>query len=409
MHLARAFLFLTLWATSGGAAQTLDFYGDLSLEARWYPQSPAFPGQRSSTAGLVAEPSFHADIGERASFTLTALGRYDSADSRRSHVDLREAFVLMYGDWGEQAWEFRLGLDRVFWGVAELHNLVDIVNQWDLVEHPRERPKLGQPMAHLTVSGSWGIAQAFLLPYHRKLTFPGVSGRLRPERPVDTSASYESGAKERHLDYAIRYSNTLGRLDFGLSAFAGTSREPFFVAPSHSDFLMPEQAPFIPYYEQIRQFGLDAQLTTGTWLYKLEAIHRAGSRNLSGREEDYSAFIIGFERSLYSLFDSNIDVTLLGEWLHDDRGRQATTVWADDLFLAAFFAFNDVQSTELVAGLWTDLRYDYGALNMELKRRLSGNWTVRFEMIANMRSDPQDLAYSSRRDSFVGLELTYSF
>ena len=74
-------------------------------------------------------------------------------------ADLREAYLLMHGDWGESFWELRLGLDRVFWGVAELHNLVDIVNQLDLVEHPRDRPKLGQPMAHLTVSGDWGIAE----------------------------------------------------------------------------------------------------------------------------------------------------------------------------------------------------------------------------------------------------------
>lgn len=409
MRNARAFFFLMLLAAGGGEARTIDFSGDLSVQGRWYPQSPAFPGQRSSTAGLVAEPSLYTSIGETASLTLTALGRYDSADSRRTHVDLREAFVLMYGDWGEQAWELRLGFDRVFWGVAELHNLVDVVNQLDLVEHPRERPKLGQPMAHLTVSGDWGIAQAFVLPYHRKRTFPGPSGRLRAERPIDANALYENSAEERHIDFAVRYSNTLGVVDFGLSAFAGTSREPFFVASPPSDFRPPEQAPFIPYYEQIRQFGLDAQLTTGPWLYKLEAIRRTGSLNLLGEEEDYSAFILGIERSLYSLFDSNVDMTLMGEWLNDSRGRRATTVWAKDVFVAAFFAFNDVQSTELVAGLWADLRHDYSAFNMELKRRLSSNWLMRFEIIANLSSDPKDLTYAGRRDSFAGIELTYSF
>ena len=55
-----------------------------------------------------------------------------------------------------------------------------------------------------------------------------------------------------------------------------------------------------PYYEQIRQFGLDMQLTTGPWLLKLEAIHRAGAQNrrldqyLNYEEEDYAAFIVGW-------------------------------------------------------------------------------------------------------------------
>ena len=409
MRIAHAFLVLAIIAASGGKAQTIDFSGDVSLQARWYPESPAYFGQRSKTAGVVAEPSLYAVVGESTSFTFTPLGRYDSADSRRTHMDLREAYLLTYGDWKDVSWEIRLGLDRVFWGVAELHNLVDIVNQLDLVEHPRDRPKLGQPMAHLTLSGDWGIAQGFLLPYHRKRTFPGRSGRLRAERLIDANALYESSAEEHHVDLAVRYSNTLGSIDFGLSAFRGTSRDPFFIAPSPADPVAPKDLPWVPYYEQIRQYGLDAQITRGPWLYKLEAIRRSGARNLLGREEDYSAFILGLERSLYSVFGSNADVTLLGEWLGDSRGRRATSVWANDLFVAAFLAFNDVQSTELLAGFLADLRYDYSALNMELKRRISANWSMRFEMIANLSSDPDDLTYAGRRDSFVGVELTYSF
>lgn len=170
---------LTLMCATDAEAQVFDLTGDVGLQARWYPQSPAFPGQRSSTGGLVLEPTLYAETTQGTSFTFTPLYRYDSADSRRTHADVREAYVLMYGDWGENAWELRLGLDRVFWGVAELNNLVDIVNQLDLVEHPRNRPKLGQPMAHLTVSGDWGIAESLLLPYHRERTFPGRAGRLR--------------------------------------------------------------------------------------------------------------------------------------------------------------------------------------------------------------------------------------
>ena len=109
--------------------------------------------------------------------------------------------------------ELRLGFDRVFWGVAELHNLVDIVNQVDLVEHPRDRPKLGQPMAHLTISGDWGVAESFLLPWHRKRAFPGRFGRHRSRYPIDDDALYESGAEERHVDFAFRYGNAVGPLD----------------------------------------------------------------------------------------------------------------------------------------------------------------------------------------------------
>ncbi len=409
MRLGAAIAVLALTAAAATEAQPLDLSGDLSLQARWYPQSPAFPGQRSSTGGFVVEPTLYGEVGQSASYTVTPLYRYDSADSRRTHADLREAYLLMHGYWNDNSWELRLGFDRVFWGVAELHNLVDIVNQLDLIEHPRDRPKLGQPMAHLTISGDWGIAESFLLPYHRKRTFPGRGGRLRGDRLVGKKATYESGAEERHVDVAFRYSHTLGVLDFGLSAFAGTSREPSFLAAQEPSPLPESEAPFVPHYEQIRQFGVDAQITTGPLLYKLEAIHRSGTRNLLGEEEDYRAFIFGAERSLYGLFGSAADLTLLAEWLYDERGRRAPSIWANDLFIAGFLAFNDVPGTELGLGVLGDLSHDYRALNFELRRRLSASWTVRLEAIVNLSSDPRDLTYAGRRDSFLGIDFTYSF
>ena len=400
---------LALLVAAGAGAQSLDLSGDLSLQGRWYPQSPAFPGQRSSTAGVVVEPTLYADLTANASFTLTPLYRYDSADSRRTHADLREAYFLMYGGWGDNAWELRLGLDRVFWGVAELHNLVDIVNQLDLVEHPRNRPKLGQPMAHLTVSGDWGMAEAFVLPYHRKRTFPGRGGRLRSGYPIEKSAAYESGAEERHVDFAARYSNAVGILDLGLSAFRGTSREPAFLIGEPSGLSSATEPSLTPYYEQIRQFGVDAQITTGPWLIKTEAIHRAGASNLLGQEEDYQAYILGLERSLHGLFGSSADLTVLAEWLYDDRGRRAPSIWANDLFIAAFLALNDVRTTEAAVGILGDLRHDARSLNLELKRHISQNWTMRLEAIIPLQSDPRDLTYAGRRDSFVGVDFTYSF
>ena len=409
MRFVGAIVILVLTAAAGVEAQTLDLSGDLSLQGRWYPQSPAFPGQRSSTGGLVVEPTLYGEIAQRTSFTLTPLYRYDSADSRRTHADLREAYLLTHGDWGENFWELRLGFDRVFWGVAELHNLVDIVNQVDLVEHPRDRPKLGQPMAHLTISGDWGIAESFLLPYHRKRTFPGRSGRHRSGRTVAERALYESGAEERHVDLAARYSNAVGRLDFGLSAFVGTSREPVFVAGHSSGSSPALDPPLIPYYEQIRQLGVDAQLTTDPWLYKMEAIRRSGARNLPGRDEDYYAFNFGLERTLYGLFGSRADLTSLAEWHYDGRGRRATSVWANDLYLSCVLALNDVRGTELQAGILGDLRHDSRALNLELKRRLSNRWLMRLEASAILSADPRDVTWDGRRDSFLGVDLTLSF
>ena len=232
-----AALLLAVVAGAHTAAAQHELSGRVAVESRWFPQTAAHDGQRSYNAGLVAEPKLYLQVAGSTGFTLAPFFRTDAADPARTHGDLREAYLLLSGPLGGSEWELRLGVDRVFWGVAEARHLVDIVNQTDLVDHPNEKTKLGQPMAHLTFSGDWGAAELFAISYHRLRPFPGRAGRLRPEFRIDNDlATYESGAKEWHLDFAARYSHSFGPLDLGLSVFDGTSREPVMrpVVPDRS-------------------------------------------------------------------------------------------------------------------------------------------------------------------------------
>ncbi len=383
-----------------------EFSGSLSIESRWHPQTGTHSGQRSHASGFVATPKLYLEDAEGRSFTLTPFFRYDAADPRRTHADLHEAYLLLFGEIGNSGWELRLGVDQVFWGVTESRHLVNIINQIDLVEHPYKEPKLGQPMAHLTWSGDWGVAEIFGLTYHRARTFPGRFGRLRFPLVVDNEqVSYESDAKQWHLDLAARYSRSFGPFDVGMSVFDGTSRDPFLL-PGRDGSGAPV---LTPYYEQIRQFGLDTQLTVGSWLFKLEAIRRSGARNRLGREEDYAASTIGGEYTFYSLGGSAADLTLLSEWNYDGRGRNATNIFQNDFFLGTRFAFNDVQSTEVVASILKDMDSAGRVLTVELNRRISDQWSLRLEAIGLLGIDKAALDYEVRGDSFIELNLIYNF
>ena len=395
----------------GGDGDGIEVYGRLSMQTRLYPQSAAYPDQRSHSSGVVAEVTAYMEDDEGRSFTMTPFFRYDAGDRERTHADLREAFFLLYGDIGDDEWELRVGVDRVFWGVVESRPLVDIVNQTDLVEHPNERTKMGQPMIHVTWAGDWGALELFGLGGHRARTYPSLHGRQRSAFVVDHSlTSYESSAEEWHLDFAGRYSGSFGPLDVGLSMFDGTSRDPSLL-PVRSGF----EFVLAPHYEQIRQFGLDMQLTTGPWLLKLEAIHRRGARNrrllenLVYEEEDYAAFVAGGEYTFYSVWDSEADLSLLAEWARDSRGRWATNAFDNDLFLAAHLGLNDEQSTELVLSVLESLDNSSRVLTSELRRRLSDHWSLLVESIVYLGIDPGDLTYPARRDSFLGVNLDYNF
>ncbi len=395
-------------ATPSLAETFVEVFTRLSAETRIYPDSAAHPGQRSHASGLTGETTIYVEDDEGRSITVTPFYRYDAVDRERTHADLRDAYLLVYGEAGDGEWELRLGFDRVFWGVTESRSLVDIVNQTALTGSPGDETKLGQPMAHVTLSGEAGVFEAFAMTWHRPRTLPGRKGRLRGGMIVNNDGvSYESGAEEWHVDLAGRYSNSFGPFDVGLSVFDGTSRDPT---------LLPTLKGLVPHYEQIRQFGLDAQYTSGPWLLKLEAIHRSGARNnrfdpANGRfeEEDYAAFVTGAEYTIWSLWDTDADLSLIAEWNRDDRGRWATNAFENDLLLAARIGLNDEMSTEFFISVFSSLEDDSKVVSGEFKRRLDDNWFMSIEGTAYADVATSDILYDVRRDSFIGLNLDYSF
>lgn len=396
-------------AEESEAPLTIELSGRLSVESRMFPASGAFAGQRSLASGFVAEPTLHLESASGRSFTMAPFFRYDHSDPRRTHFDVREAYLLFFGDAGSGGWEARLGAGQVFWGVAESQRLVDIVNQVDFVEHPGGEVKLGQPMAHVTWFGDWGTIEVLGMSYHRTRHFAGRSGRLRlPLLVAHEHVDYESAARQWHVDFASRYSYSSGPLDLGASVFDGTSREPFLLPGSHRD----GEPVLLQYYAQILQLGLEAQLTLGSWLLKAEAIQRGGALNLLGVEQDYFATVVGGEYTFHAV--AGADMTVFGEWSYDSRGPTATpsrspNTLENDVFVAARVAFNDVQSTELTASVLADVRRTTRALAFEFGRRISNAWSLRAEAVALLQVDRVDLHYEMRRDSFIDLGLTYNF
>ena len=391
----------TLTATQSLADTFVEVFSRLSAETRIYPESAAHPAQRSHASGLTGETTIYVEDDEGRSITVTPFYRFDAVDRERTRADLRDAYLLVYGDAGDGEWELRLGFDRVFWGVTESRSLVDIVNQTTLTDSPGDETKLGQPMAHVTLSGDAGVFEAFAMTWHRPRTLPGRKGRLRGRAIVSNDeVSYESAAEEWHVDLAGRYANSFGPFDVGLSVFDGTSREPT---------LQFTPGGLVAHYEQIRQFGLDAQYTSGPWLLKLEAIHRSGARNLRLEEEDYAAFVTGVEYTIWSLWDTDADLSLIAEWNRDDRGRWATNTFENDLLLATRIGLNDEMSTEFFISVFSSLEDDSRVVSGEFKRRLDDNWFMSIEGTAYANIATSDLLHDVRRDSFIGLNLDYSF
>lgn len=389
-------LIFSLACASFASAHELSGY--IAAEGWWFFNDTLHPGQTQdnvSGAGAL-QPEYYHEWENGSSLTFVPFGRLDSADQERSHFDVRELNFL----WLADTWELRLGAGKVFWGTTEFVHLVDIINQTDLVESIDGEEKLGQPMIHLSVPRDWGIVDMFVLSYFRERTFPGREGRLRSALEVDTdNPRYESSNEEWQVDFALRYSHTIGDWDIGIYHFYGTGREPTLLL-EYSD---EEEPALIPYYELINQTGLDLQLILGEWLFKLEALYR------SGQGDDFFAATGGFEYSFFGIGGTDVDLGVIGEWAYDDRGDDAPTPLQNDAMVGLRLALNDPAGSELLAGMTQDANSSARTVSVEASRRLGSNWKVSIEARAFLDAPEDDPFYSLRDDDFLRFELTYYF
>lgn len=374
-----------------------EWSGYLGTEFRYFTQDARDPRQHDENFSLVFEPEYYHEWDKgRQSLAFVPFYRLDQHDNERTHFDIRELTWTKVAE----SWELRLGLRKVFWGVTEFQHLVDIINQTDLVENIDTEDKLGQPMINLALINDWGTVDLFIMPYFRERTFPGIEGRPRNQPMVDNGLSkYESSAKEKHIDFAIRYSHYFGDWDVGVAHFYGTSRDPRSFLTTNSS-----GAPVLaPFYDIINQTSIDLQATKGNMLWKLEALHR------SGQGETYNAVAGGFEYTFVGIFDSAIDLGVLGEYHYDGRGEDALTFFEDDIATGMRFAFNDAQSSEALVGLLWDRDSGGKFLNVEASRRIGSDWLLEMEgrfLFDTSRSDP---AFALSRDDYLELFLTYNF
>jgi hypothetical protein len=393
-----ALLTATIATCTTTAANAAEWSGNIAAEGRLFNHDPISSRQEgNANISFSAQPEFyHSWDDNMQSFTFVPFVRVDQHDAKRSHADVRELTWLK----AARDWELRLGIRKVFWGVTESQHLVDIINQTDAVENIDGEDKLGQPMINLALIRDWGTLDLFILPGFRERTFPGPEGRLRTIPYVDTSqARYQSSRKNKHIDFAARWSHYIGDWDLGVSYFNGTSRDPLFTLGSDSS----GNPVLIPYYELINQLGLSAQVVKGDWLWKLEWISRGVD---AGRS---AAMTGGFEYTFVGIADSQMDLGVIGEYLYDNRDQQATTPFQNDMMVGARLTLNDVQSTEMLVGMIFDLDHNGRMFNLEASRRLGDAWKLSVELRTFADAEITNPLYSLRNDDYLQTELAWYF
>jgi len=394
--------------------------GYIAVEGRGYTQHPLYEFdaqgkklQEPHDGAFIFAPEYYKEFSDGSQFVFSPYYMEDTGHDERDHADIRELYYHKVWD----TVELSIGAKKIFWGVTESQHVVDIINQTDTLSSFDTEDKLGQPMVHLSktisLDKNLGTLDFYLMPYFRQRDFPGTDGRLRDATIINTDEPiYESDKEEEHVDYAVRYSNYIGAVDFSISHFDGTSRDAGITLSG---------ADFVPYYPQINQTGATLQIMLGEWIWKAEGMHRNG-RNMS-----YEVATAGFEYTFTGIFGSKADLGTLIEYHYDSRGKtmpaptwyptpEMTTPnpFEDDLMGGFRLALNDLGSTEILSGIVVSLKdsHEKDPAKMyfiEASRRLNDN--LRFSLEARFFQDQpkDDILYFLRKDDHFLAELAYYF
>jgi hypothetical protein len=366
-----------------GDDQFFKLSSEVELQYRYFQDSGSYGNDEKSNPSITMKPEVsHSWDSDRKVFTFIPFYRYDSIDTERTHVDIRElSYVAAW-----ESIELRAGISKVYWGVTENQHLVDIVNQTDLVESIDFEAKLGQPMINFTYISKYGNWDYFLLPYFRKRTFAGESGRFRGSLPIDTdSTEYESADEQEHIDHALRWSHYYESFEWGLSYFKGTDREPVLQANDDGSKL-------VTYYRLVEQYGLEFQYNFESLIFKGEAVRR-----IDKFDDYFLAFTSGFEYT-FSNINGGVDIGVLYELNRDGRRKKSPIGLDNTTFIGSRVAFNDEDSSEFLFGVIIDnINSNLISMRFEGSKRINNFWKVDVEL-SIVSSPPANSAFSQIKD-----------
>jgi hypothetical protein len=144
----------------------------------------------------------------------------------------------------------------------------------------------------------------------------------------------------------------------------------------------------------------------------------------SGYEERFSAAVFGFERTQVGIFDTQADLGWLLEYMFDDRGEDAPHSFERDFFAGWRYAFNDEDSSEILAGVIYDPKTNERIYSMEMSKRLTGDLKIFVEArvfggvatpgpdllsIIASATDPDQKTAFLQSDDYIQIELVKYF
>ncbi len=367
-------------------ASVVEFSNEIKMEVRLF--NHANENQEKVNPAIHFESEIEGEI-SNGYWQFTPYALVDAYDSKRTHVDIRDLFLHGYSD----RIEWKVGISSVFWGVTESRHLVDVINQKNLRSDIDGETKLGQPMVNLSYQTDTGLIESFILPCYRTLNFGGTESRLRL---LDVSVNEEGDLSchkiEAGVDWAIRWAHSFNDTDIALSYFNGTQREPGFEV---NNGIIEAQ------YDSLSQASLELLQISGSWIYKLEALHRK-----SVKQSSY-AWVGGAEYTIVGINSYRSDLGLLFEYQYD---QAIGSLNDNDIFIAARWVQNDIDDMEILFGVLVDVKNPASnTIKMEYNQRINNSISIVANAYVFSSDGYLEPGYNLRNEDYLSISLSYFF
>jgi hypothetical protein len=189
-----------------------------------------------------------------------------------------------YCDYFTQDFLLLFGFNTEFWGVAESHNTVNILNQVNLKEGFDSDERLGVFMIKGTYNLNLGEFSYYYLPKPDRVDYPDNDIRWSyiPDGINILPAVYDNNADKNSGIHILRYRGNIEAWEYALYLYHGLSRDAV-LKPTSTEFSVR------PHYYIMTQYALEAQYTGDGLLLKLESFHQ------SHNDDRFISIIAGLE------------------------------------------------------------------------------------------------------------------
>jgi hypothetical protein len=368
----------------GLASAQVSLTGEVGAEVRVFSQPPQFAGQERHMASSFFAPSVRLAVAPGHSLTFSPFVRLIT--DRPSNEPVAYLRTLSWSA-AFPGGMLELGMQTVRWGTTRSASPVDVVNQKDRSFHPFANARIGQPMARLSVRGSWGDLEILTLSRVEPRRLPRQAARLRSSSWIDPERVRYPEQGSVPVELAGRWSKSWRTVAVGVSALKGAARDPAFERLGEGSRSLGSV------YPRHQQVGLELRWTRGRWIFRSESALR--------RLADSAPYAVGVS-GLETRWRGDVGtVVVAAEYVWDSRGRRAATLTQDDFYIEARLRSASDESVEVVLKALVDREDRSCVWTAALSRPVLERWRVE---LGTWRFWGKDLG-ALRQDGYVWMSM----